>query len=146
MQPDMRANPVETEDVFGFLADTLGEVARRIERLEVHAADMIGNAPQRPELLVVLQDFDLIRQMIEDTAELSAAAGRGRGRLQLAAGLRLRALRDRLLHGPEVAPTTSSAPGGGPSGKLDLFGSEDEVADTAPPHVQGRPAPTDPPP
>jgi hypothetical protein len=123
MQQEPRADPVETEDVFGFLADTLGEVARRIERLEAHAADMIGNAPQRPELLVVLQDFDLIRQMIEDTAELSAAAGRGRGRLQLAAGLRLRALRDRLLHGSDVAAGNSPVTGDGSSGKLDLFGS-----------------------
>jgi hypothetical protein len=122
MDAGSQANTAETTALFTFLADTLGDAARRIERLEVHAADMIGASPQSSELLVVLQDFDLVRQMIEDVAGLSAAAARdgAHRRQRLAATLRLKALRDRLLHGPEAGGEDAGAGGG--NGKVDLFG------------------------
>jgi hypothetical protein len=124
MDSGSQANLSETAALFAFLADTLADAARRIERLEAHATDMIGASPRRAELLVVLQDFDLVRQMIEDAAGLSAAAARdgAHPRQRLAATLRLGALRDRLLHGPEAGGDGPSRSEG--NGKVDLFGGE----------------------
>jgi CheY-like chemotaxis protein len=48
-----QGDTAETTALFAFLAETLGDAARRIERLEAHAADMIGASPQRSGLLVV---------------------------------------------------------------------------------------------
>jgi hypothetical protein len=100
MQGTVDHDLVAAGSVFGFLADTLTEMAHRIARLETHAEDMIHGSPRRAELLVVLQDFDLVRQVMEDCASLClVASGRCEGHGQgLVGTLRLEALRERLLN------------------------------------------------
>jgi hypothetical protein len=132
-----QGDTAETTALFAFLAETLEDAARRIERLEAHAADMIGAAPQRSGLLVALQDIDLVRQIVEDVAGLSAAAARdgAHKRQRLAATLRLEALRNRLLHDAEAGGDAGSR--NDSKGKVDLFGEDrgpgarHEVVETA---------------
>lgn len=114
--------------IFGFLAAVLDDMAQRIIRLETHAAEMIGPSPRRSELLVVLQDFDLVRQMIEDCARLCNAASREGDdgtRRNLAGLLHLEALRCRLLDddpGKARQGIRSAAPDAH-DGHVDLFGA-----------------------
>jgi hypothetical protein len=114
--------------LFGFLAEVLDDMAQRIIRLETHAADMIGSSPRRSELLVVLQDFDLVRQMIEDCARLCTAASRdgdGAAQRNLAGLLHLEALRMRLLQGNSgmAQPMCGAGEGGSGNGSVDFFAS-----------------------
>jgi hypothetical protein len=121
-----------TPAVFAFLAASLGEMADRVKRLEDHAEPMIGASPRRAELLVVLQDFDLIRQMMEDCAGLCTAASLRGGVLHrsMAGTLRLAALREKLLQDPSSGPVQGRIPTDAPkgTGTLDLFDSGDKQA------------------
>jgi hypothetical protein len=87
--------------LFSFVATTLADVARRIERIEAHAADMLATLPRDADRMVVLQDLDAIRQTVEDVARVALAAGPGgrRESASLVTELRLAELRERLLKG-----------------------------------------------
>jgi hypothetical protein len=100
MRPRPEEHRLLPSALFGFLAETLDDVARRIEVVEAHAAGIVaGQAQPDPKRVMVLQDLDLIRQMAQDAARIARAARRGDGarRADLAAELHLSALRDRLL-------------------------------------------------
>jgi hypothetical protein len=87
--------------LFSFVATTLADVARRIERIEAHAADMLATSPRDVDRMIVLQDLDAIRQTVEDVERVALAAGPG-GRWEsasLVTELRLAELRERLLMG-----------------------------------------------
>jgi hypothetical protein len=125
MDHDAEDPQVGAAALFRFLSDNLSEIADRIARLEAHAGDMISTSPRRSELLVVLQDFDLVRQMMEDCARLCAEASReGEGRLHgLAGTLRLEALRCKLVgeRGADLAPMRAPQ-SDEPDGAVDFFG------------------------
>jgi hypothetical protein len=133
----MQAEPnehVAATALFSFLAGTLGDMADRVARLEEHAESMISDSPRRQELLIVLQDFDLIRQTMEDCARLCTAASlQDDGmRRSLAGTMRLEALRDRLLHDPAAGAGRRSASGSetDAGGELFLFdGAEVDAGD-----------------
>jgi hypothetical protein len=117
--------PVGTPAVFTFLAATLADIAGKLARLENHAGSMIHGAPRSREMMMVLQDLDLLRQMTEDCAHVSAAAGVNGGKLDPGSlgGLRLEALREALreyaVSQTSRRPRTQSS--AGPAGTLDLF-------------------------
>ena len=113
--------------VFAFLAETLGEVGRRVAGVEALASDVILEvASTDPTRLMALQDLDLIRQMAEDAARLAEVAGRENGgrRSDLAAALRLAALRDRLGSADPPAGIDASGRRPGPSGRVEFFGAD----------------------
>lgn len=128
MQADQNEHLSATR-LFDFLAGTLGEMAYRVGRLEEHAESMIRGSPRRQELLVVLQDFDLIRQMMEDCARLCRGASLQGDGMQpsLAGTMRLEVLRERLLQDP--AGGAGQRPGRGQEtdgcGDLDLLACEE---------------------
>jgi hypothetical protein len=100
MRPRPEEDRLLPSAVFGFLAETLDDVARRVEGIEAHASGLVAaQAQPDPGRVMVLQDLDLIRQMAEDAARIARAAWRADGaqRADLAAELRLSALRERLL-------------------------------------------------
>lgn len=104
--------------LLGFLADTLADVAARIERIEALAADMLVSRPRDDDRMIAFQDLDAIRQTVEDLARIAAAAGRGDEHEgpHLATELRLGTLRDSLLSGRHPgeggrAPESRRAPG-----------------------------------
>lgn len=122
----MHAEPdeqVAATALFTFLAGILGEMADRVGRLEEHAESMISGSPRRPELLIVLQDFDLIRQMMEDCARLCTAASlHGDGmRRSIAGTLRLEGLRQKLLDDPAAGGGRRNVPENGTGGGAELF-------------------------
>jgi hypothetical protein len=118
--------PVGPPVLFTFLAATLSDIAGKLARLESYSGSMIHGAPRSQEIMMALQDLDLLRQMTEDCANVSAAAAVNGGTLDPASpgGLRLEALRGKLLE--HANSTTSRHPQGeisaGSAGTLDLFG------------------------
>jgi hypothetical protein len=125
----MRSAPdgdrVPATAVLGFLAETLGDLARRVEAVEAHVAGVIDpvSAPDRVRVMA-LQDLDLVRQMAEDAARIAEIAGRSDGELraELARGLRLSVLRDRLSHLGTPADGDRGGRAAEADGRVELFG------------------------
>lgn len=144
MQGAVDHGSVAAHSVFGFLADTLTEMAHRVARLEAHAEDMISGSPRRTELLVVLQDFDLVRQMMEDCASLClVASGQGERHAQgLIGTLRLEALRERLLNDRGAGERHWNIPSDDRSGSgtVDFFGGDGEAEGRDRPDLSARTA------
>jgi hypothetical protein len=125
MRPASDEDRLPATAVLGFLAETLGDLARRVEAVEAHVAGVVdpGAPPDRVRVMA-LQDLDLIRQMTEDAARIAEIARRSDGghRAELARSLLLSVLRDRLARlgaseGAERAAGASDA-----DGRVELFG------------------------
>jgi hypothetical protein len=117
--------PVGPAVLFTFLAATLSDVAGKLARLESYSGSMIHGAPRSQEMMMALQDLDLLRQMTEDCANISAAAAVNGGTLDQGSPgcLRLEALRGKLLeHANSATPRHPQRErSAGPAGTLDLF-------------------------
>jgi len=127
MKSPLKEDRLLPQAVFGFLAETLRDVARRIEGVEAHAAGAIGPRSLHDSArMMALQDLDLIRQMAEDAARIAEAARQDESGLRsdLAAQLRLSMLRDRL-PGAEARDTSDPARAGPDvGGGVELFSAE----------------------
>lgn len=112
--------------VLGFLSETLGELARRVERVEAHVASLIDRkAVQDRAGMMALQDLDLVRQTAEDAARIAEIACKHDGgeRAGLMGSIRLASLRDGLASTtmPGEAACRDAAPQG--DGRVEFFGA-----------------------
>jgi hypothetical protein len=131
MRQNTEENRLPARAVFGFLAETIRDVARRIEVVEVNAAGAIlGTPSQDPARVMALQELDLIRQMAEDAARVAEIARKEDGgtRAGLAAALRLAALRDILANAEAPGDAHAPADRNDAGGRVEFFGSEGPAA------------------
>lgn len=125
MRPAPDGDRLPATAVLGFLAATLGDLARRIEAVEAHVAGVIDpmSGPDRVRVMA-LQDLDLIRQIAEDAARIAEIARRSDGgrRAELARDLRLSALRDSLMRLGAPEDMDSAGRTAEADGRVELFG------------------------
>jgi hypothetical protein len=124
-RPEPDADRLPATAVLGFLAETLGDLARRVEAVEAHVAGAIDPGdPQHRVRVMALQDLDLIRQTAEDAARIADIARRGDGLqcAELARGLRLSALRERLARLGASGDAVRGAGATEGDGRVELFG------------------------
>jgi hypothetical protein len=125
MRPDRAEDRLPAGHVLRFLGETLRDMARRIEGVEAHVGGVMDpKAPKDRVRLMAMQDLDLIRQMAEDAARVAeiAVMHEGTRRAELASGVRLAALRDRLL-GVEAGEDRTTRGAGAPDdqGRVEFF-------------------------
>ena len=124
MQHELREDRLSAVSVLGFLAETLRDLAQRIEVVEAHVAGSLDPLARHDRVrMMALQDIDLIRQMAEDAARVAENARENGGgqRAELAAGLRLSLLRARLASAGRGGDSPATAGDADDNGHVELF-------------------------